>query len=153
MSKPFFIFGKKKSLLDYKMCSIEKSMILSRKHFEISSNPPLLKHHKNKHMTVTILQSNLYWEDIQANLNQFEHKIATIKGLTDIIILPEMFSTGFSMNPTKLAEKSQGKTFNWLQQQASIANAVITGSYIVEEAGQYYQSFSLDAARWSLLYL
>ena len=95
-------------------------MILNCKHFKIPSNHTLLKNHKNKHMTITILQSNLFWEDRQSNLDQFEHKLATIKEPTDLIILPEMFSTGFSMNPAKLAENSQGKTFNWLQQQASI---------------------------------
>jgi len=87
---------------------------------------------------VTTIQSNLIWEDIDANLEQFSHKIAPLKGKTDIVILPEMFTTGFTMNREALAEEPQGKTFQWLYQQALTIDAAITGSYIVKEKNAYY---------------
>lgn len=88
-------------------------------------------------LKVSTIQTKLYWEDVDANLNQLTQKLISLAGLTDLIILPEMFTTGFSMNPAKFAEKPDGKTFNWLKQQAKLANAAITGSYIIEKNGQY----------------
>jgi len=89
-------------------------------------------------LKVTAIQTNLFWEDIAANLEQLEKQFATLVNNTDIIILPEMFSTGFSMTPAKFAEKPDGKTLKWLKKQAQKTNAVITGSYIVKEAGNYF---------------
>ena len=63
---------------------------------------------------VTTIQSNLVWEDIDANLEHFAHKIAPLNGKTDIVILPEMFTTGFTNNRESLAEVPEGKTFQWL---------------------------------------
>ncbi|MEM6321590.1 MAG: amidohydrolase [Bacteroidota bacterium] len=91
-----------------------------------------------ENLVVTTIQTNLLWENIDDNLTQLAEKVDQIKGTTDIIVLPEMFSTGFSMQPKKLAENSLGKTFHWLKQQAQKANAAITGSYIVQENGQYF---------------
>jgi len=87
---------------------------------------------------VTTIQSNLIWEDIDANLEQFSHKLAPLKGKTDMVILPEMFTTGFTMNRDALAEEPQGKTFQWLYEQALKIDAAITGSYIVKEKKNYY---------------
>lgn len=89
-------------------------------------------------LKITTLQTNLFWEDLTANLNQLEAKLNALVGLSDIIILPEMFTTGFSMNPEKLAETPDGKTLAWLKQQAKKTAAVITGSYIVKEKNHYY---------------
>ena len=89
-------------------------------------------------LRVSTVQSNLVWEDIEANLSQFAPKIASLKGRTDVVVLPEMFTTGFTNNRTELAEPADGKTFQWMYQQSTAINAVITGSYIVEEAGKYY---------------
>jgi len=89
-------------------------------------------------LKITTLQTNLVWENIEANLTQLGNKLDTFINTSDIIILPEMFTTGFSMNPAKLAELPNGKTLTWLKKQAQKTNAVITGSYIVQENGYYY---------------
>jgi len=89
-------------------------------------------------LKVTAVQTNLFWEDISANLEQLDKKLATLVNTSDIIILPEMFSTGFSMTPAKFAEAPEGKTLNWLKKQAKKTSAVITGSYIVKEASNFY---------------
>ena len=63
----------------------------------------------SSHLTVSLVQSDLYWEKISDNLQQFSEKILPLKGTTDLVILPEMFTTGFSMNPKALAEKMDGQ--------------------------------------------
>ncbi len=89
-------------------------------------------------LRVTIIQSDLYWESIEANLSMFEEKIWQIDGAQDLIVLPEMFSTGFTMNATSLAEPVGSKTLRWMKQQAAQTKAVIMGSYIVQEKGAYF---------------
>jgi omega-amidase len=99
-------------------------------------------------ITVAAVQSQLYWEDKEANLHMFGEKIRAISSPIDLLVLPEMFSTGFTMNaqkfaePTdhilKYAEQSNGSTLAWMQKQASILNAVVTGSFIAEEKGRYF---------------
>lgn len=83
---------------------------------------------------VTIIQSELYWEDIDRNLGNFEHKINNISESPDIIVLPEMFNTGFTMHPDKCAEDIDGRTVNWLKEQAKKKNAVIIASLIIKES-------------------
>lgn len=89
-------------------------------------------------LRVTLIQADLHWEDIPANLAMFDKKIAAIREETDLIILPEMFNTGFSMKPEKLAEKADGPTTRWMAKKAAEKNAVITGSIIALEKGRYY---------------
>lgn len=89
-------------------------------------------------LTITLIQSDLYWENPGANLAMFEEKIWQINQSTDLIILPEMFTTGFSMKPEALAEPMNFTTFKWMKQMASQTGAVITGSYIVKDKGNYY---------------
>ncbi|MCB9361754.1 MAG: nitrilase family protein [Flavobacteriales bacterium] len=89
-------------------------------------------------LKVTIIQSELHWENTDENLAMFTDKINAIIEQTDVIVLPEMFTTGFSMDSVKLAEKMDGKTVTWMKQQAAKKNAVITGSLIIEEEGNYY---------------
>lgn len=89
-------------------------------------------------LTITTIQANLVWEDSAANLQLFEDKINSIKEKTEIIILPEMFSTGFSMNPSKLAEKMDGKSVQWMKKTAAAKGVILTGSLIIEEEGNYY---------------
>ena len=72
------------------------------------------------------------------NLDMFSQKINDIKENTDLIVLPEMFSTGFSMNPEKFAEPLNGKTVNWMKEKAKEKNCVITGSFISEENGKCF---------------
>lgn len=89
-------------------------------------------------LRVTMVQTRLHWEDIPANLQQFDEKLAPLAHQTDLVILPEMFTTGFSMNAAPLAEPMDGKTMQWLRAKAAALNAVVTGSFIAEEEGAYY---------------
>lgn len=89
-------------------------------------------------LKITILQSGLFWENCEQNLEQFSKKISLIREQTDLIILPEMFTTGFSMQPEKLAESMTGKTVKWMSEHAHKKQCVITGSFICEENGNYY---------------
>jgi len=89
-------------------------------------------------LTVTLIQSNLHWEDKAANLRMFEEKIKGIKEKTEVIILPEMFNTGFSMNPKDLAENMEGETVQWMKRIAKERGVILTGSLIIEEEGNYF---------------
>ena len=89
-------------------------------------------------MKVALIQSLLVWENPQANRNNFEEKINAISEIVDLIVLPEMFTTGFTMNPIKVAETMQGKTILWLQSLAKAKNSAITGSLIIKENNNFY---------------
>jgi predicted amidohydrolase len=89
-------------------------------------------------LNVTIIQSDLVWENIDANLSRFEDKIKTISTPTDLIVLPEMFSTGFTMQSVQYAESINGKTIKWMARMSQTSQAVVTGSIIIHEGGKYY---------------
>lgn len=89
-------------------------------------------------LRTTLIQTDLYWQDKDANLAMLEEKIWQIGEETDLIVLPEMFNTGFSMNAEKLAEPMNFKTFKWMNQMAKQMNAAICGSYIVKESTSFY---------------
>jgi omega-amidase len=89
-------------------------------------------------LKITIIQSDLHWQDADANLAMFEEKIWKIEGATDLIVLPEMFSTGFSMDAASLAEPVNFKSFKWMKQMAAQTGAVITGSVIIKDGGAYF---------------
>lgn len=84
-------------------------------------------------LTVTIIQADLFWEDKIANLQMLQQKIESISEKTQVIILPEMFSTGFSMNAKALAETMDGPTIAWMKQVAAAKRVVVTGSLIIED--------------------
>lgn len=89
-------------------------------------------------LTITLIQTNLYWENKEANLAMLEKKIMAIAEKTEIIILPEMFGTGFSMKPELLAETMDGNTVIWMRQIATAKRVILTGSLIIEEQGNFY---------------
>ena len=89
-------------------------------------------------MKIAMIQSELVWENPQANKIQFEKKISNLEPTIDLIVLPEMFSTGFTMNPEKVAETMTGKTVQWLQHLAKSRNCAITGSLVITENGNFY---------------
>jgi omega-amidase len=89
-------------------------------------------------LLVTLIQSNLHWENRDANLNMFEEKINSIEGRTELVILPEMFNTGFSMNVNQLAEAMDGYTVAWMKRISATKKIIITGSLIIEENGKYF---------------
>ncbi len=92
----------------------------------------------NKKLNITIIQSELHWENAEANRAMFSEKIQNIEGETDLIVLPEMFTTGFSMNAKKLAEENDGKTFKWMISEAKKNSCAITGSVIISENNNFY---------------
>lgn len=87
---------------------------------------------------VTLLQADLIWEDKAANLRQFDDRIKTVGQTTDLIVLPEMFTTGFSMNAAALAEPMTDATLDALRRWAAETRAVVTGSFIAGENGKFY---------------
>lgn len=89
-------------------------------------------------LTVTLIQQDLHWLDATANHKQFEALITPLKGKTDLIILPEMFNTGFSMEPAPVAEGMDGSTMQWLSEQANRADAAITGSFTIQQGEHFY---------------
>lgn len=92
----------------------------------------------NQSLIITGIQTPLYWEDRAANLSMFEKKIEGIKEKTEIVVLPEMFSTGFSMNPEQLAETMEGETVKWMRAIAASKKIILTGSVIIEDNGNYF---------------
>ncbi|NJO90279.1 MAG: amidohydrolase [Chloroflexia bacterium] len=91
----------------------------------------------DKILKITTIQTHLFWEDIQKNLINFELKIKNIDQSTDVIVLPEMFTTGFSMNPSNFAESMNGKTVNWMKKMASDRDALILGSIIINDENRF----------------
>lgn len=89
-------------------------------------------------LNITIIQSELHWEDAEKNRHLFSKKIAAISEDTDLIVLPEMFPTGFSMNAKNLAEENDGPSLKWMQSEAKKSKAAITGSVIIKESGHFY---------------
>jgi omega-amidase len=89
-------------------------------------------------MKIALIQSDLYWEEASKNRNQFETKIELIDSAVDLVVLPEMFSTGFTMNPKEVAEEMQGETVVWMKSMAKRKNCAITGSLIITENNQFY---------------
>lgn len=89
-------------------------------------------------LSITLIQANLVWENKPANLQQFEQKINEIKEPTHLVVLPEMFSTGFSMNPAALAETMDGETVQWMKKIATQHKIILTGSLIIEENNQFF---------------
>ena len=92
---------------------------------------------KPNNLRITLIQTNLHWENIAANLDMFSEKIAAV-GETDLIILPETFSTGFSMNAKLLAEEMSGSAVEWMKKTAAEKNCAVTGSLMLREEGKYY---------------
>ncbi|HRO06929.1 MAG TPA: nitrilase-related carbon-nitrogen hydrolase, partial [Ferruginibacter sp.] len=76
---------------------------------------------------ISAVQSNLIWENRDANLKMLENKIVALRGQTDIVVLPEMFTTGFSMNPATLSEPLEGRTMKWMKRVAAENRVVLTG--------------------------
>ena len=89
-------------------------------------------------LKVTIIQSHLYWENPEANRVHFSGLFDCIKVVTDLIVLPEMFTTGFTMNAEAVAEAPDGPTVLWMQTEAKRLNTAITGSIIIKDHDLFY---------------
>ena len=88
-------------------------------------------------LKISLIQSNLFWEDVDKNLSHFEGLISEISN-TDIILLPETFNTSFSIKATHLAEKMDGKTVNWMKKISKQKKCAIAGSLMVIAKGKVY---------------
>ena len=89
-------------------------------------------------LTITLVQPALHWEDKASNLEMLEEAIVSLRQKTEVVILPEMFSTGFSMRPEVLAESMEGESVGWMKRMASENKIALTGSLIISEGGKYY---------------
>lgn len=89
-------------------------------------------------LTITLIQTNLFWENKKANLQMLQQKIESIPEKTEVVILPEMFTTGFSMKPELFAETMDGETVHWMKKIAAEKKIILTGSVIIKEDGKYF---------------
>lgn len=94
-----------------------------------------------KELKITTIQSNLHWENKNSNLNMFSEKMNSISEKTNLIVLPEMFATGFSMNATKHFETMDGKCVEWMKENASNLKSALCGSLIIKENENYFNRF------------
>jgi omega-amidase len=89
-------------------------------------------------LNVTLVQASLAWHDAAGNRRKFEALLAPLAGRTDLVVLPEMFTTGFTMQPEVVAEIADGPTVDWMREQAAKLGAVVTGSIATRDAGSYF---------------
>ena len=89
-------------------------------------------------LTLTTIQTNLQWENKAANLQLLKEKINSIGEKTEIIVLPEMFSTGFTMQPQLFAETMEGETIQWMRDIAIANKVILTGSIVIKEGEHYF---------------
>ena len=101
-------------------------------------------------LTITMIQADLVWEEIDANLTMLTDRIKAVEAPTDLIVLPEMFSTGFSLSAPQLAETMAGKAVSWLRTTAVDLGAGLAGSLMIEEDGNYYNRLIYISAEGDL---
>jgi predicted amidohydrolase len=89
-------------------------------------------------LKITLVQTNQFWEDKKANLSHFDAHLEQIDQPTDVIVLPEMFHTGFTMNAKPLAETMDGEGVTWLKNKANQKDAALVASLIIEENGNFF---------------
>lgn len=89
-------------------------------------------------MRISIVQSKLHWESPSANQQMFAQKLADLKGKTDLVVLPEMFTTGFSVTAKHLSEPMDGPTIAWMKALAKDLDAGVVGSFNCTEEGRYF---------------
>ena len=97
-----------------------------------------MNRYKMENLKITVFQGYLFWENAEKNLKNISLRLSGIREKTDLIILPEMFNTGFSMEAEALGESMNGKTMQWMHKTAEQYDCVVTGSLIIKEDGKYY---------------
>lgn len=105
-----------------------------------------------KELNITLLQADLVWKNAVENRKRFEERIIAIPKPTDLIILPEMFTTGFVMQPEHLAEEMDGETVIWMLELAKTKNSAICGSIIIKENNNFYNRFLFITASGEIQY-
>lgn len=93
---------------------------------------------QNEKLRISCIQYDIAWENKSKNISFLNKAIADIAGKTDLVVLPEMFSTGFSSNASVMAEPANGETLGWIKQTAQKHDIAICGSLIIEDGGKYY---------------
>lgn len=89
-------------------------------------------------MKIALIQTELSWENLNENKALLQEKINAISQYVDLIVLPEMFTSGFTMNPKNAAQSMQGEAISWLKETAKDKDCAITGSLVIEENGNYF---------------
>lgn len=89
-------------------------------------------------LNVVGIQVDLFWEDSEKNLTYFEQEINKLSSNVNLIVLPEMFTSGFTMNPENVAETMDGKSVSWMKHMAKEQNAALVGSLVISENNNYY---------------
>lgn len=103
-------------------------------------------------MKISIIQSDLAWEDKSKNFSNMERLISPLYNKTDLVNLPEMFNTGFSMNPAELSESTVGLTLDWMRSIAEAGNFGVCGSYIVKENDHFFNRFRFVSPETETVY-
>jgi omega-amidase len=98
-------------------------------------------------MRITIVQPQSIWEDKSANFCNIENLVSKVKMKTDLIVLPEMFSTGFTLNAEKFGEELHGETFNWMLSLSKKGNFAVCGSFILRSDNKYYNHFAFVSSQ------
>ncbi len=93
---------------------------------------------KTPSLRVSIVQSDLIWEHPTANKAHFSNIVAPLANTTDLIVLPEMFTTGFSMNAQGFSETQNGATLQWLISTSKLLNSAIVGTIIIKDGANFY---------------
>jgi omega-amidase len=101
-------------------------------------------------LSITTIQTDLLWENPKENLQLLEEKIGNISGTSQVVVLPEMFSTGFSMNPAVLAETMEGETVQWMKRIAGNKKIILTGSIIIAAPGKDGTTVYYNRLIWML---
>ena len=89
-------------------------------------------------MKAALIQSDLAWENPEANRIYFSRQIGSLNGTADLIVLPEMFTTGFTMNPKNIPEKEASRTLEWMRESAMAASSAVVGSLVFQEGEAYF---------------
>ena len=92
----------------------------------------------NPHLRVTMVQADLAWQDADENRRRLARHFGGLSGHTDLIVLPEMFSTGYSMNSAQYCEEMDGPTVGWMREEAAALGCTITGSLIIRDGDRHY---------------
>ncbi|MEC3906611.1 amidohydrolase [Tamlana sp. 2201CG12-4] len=93
------------------------------------------------YLNIALIQADLVWENPEQNRLNFTKKIEPISKEVDLIVLPEMFTTGFTMHAGQVAETMTGKTVSWMKTMASKKNCAIMGSIVISESDNFYNRF------------
>ena len=101
-------------------------------------------------LKIALLQSDLAWHQPEQNRINFSQKINDLEQEVDLVLLPEMFTTGFTMSPEAVAETMEGNSITWMQEMAQRTNTAIGGSLVIQDQGKYYNRFVFATVEGSL---